>query len=180
MLPIAIVLAVAALVAAVFGPMVQDAIDGNVPGTPQPTAVSQTHAPTATPWTAMPTQVVAVTAAPATPAAAVTPDTVTPAPAVRIIDIEATGALELLDQAGAALRTISVTPGEQLLFRVSNTAGYQHSFWIGPRDRLQSGHTIGCPASPPGRMAPKSCRGPSRTTPPPWRSAAPSPVTSCC
>lgn len=51
----------------------------------------------------------------------------------RVIELEATATLQFL-QDGEQVRAIPVTPGETLHFRVDNTAGFDHSFYIG-RDR---------------------------------------------
>jgi hypothetical protein len=54
---------------------------------------------------------------------------------VRVIEIEATGALQFT-QGGEQVRDIPVTPGETVLFRVDNTAGFDHNLYIGRDDEL--------------------------------------------
>ncbi len=36
-----------------------------------------------------------------------------------------------------------MTPGETIIFRITNTAGYAHNFWIGPDAALMSNQTSG-------------------------------------
>jgi hypothetical protein len=59
-----------------------------------------------------------------------------PAPAgPRIIEIESDAALRLL-QDGVQISDIPVTPGETVLIRVDNTAGFEHNFYIGTDEEL--------------------------------------------
>jgi uncharacterized cupredoxin-like copper-binding protein len=55
----------------------------------------------------------------------------------RMIEIEATAALQFTDSTGNRLREIAVTPGETVMFRVHNTAGFDHSFYIGSEQELE-------------------------------------------
>jgi uncharacterized cupredoxin-like copper-binding protein len=43
----------------------------------------------------------------------------------------ATAALQFTTPSGEQLRDIPVTPGETVLFRIDNTAGFDHNFYIG-------------------------------------------------
>jgi uncharacterized cupredoxin-like copper-binding protein len=54
----------------------------------------------------------------------------------RVIELVATGALQFTDTAGNQVRDIPVTPGETVTFRVDNTAGFDHNFYIGTDDQL--------------------------------------------
>ena len=54
----------------------------------------------------------------------------------RVIEIEATAALQFTDERGNKLEEIAVTPGETVLFRVHNTAGFDHTFYIGSHSEL--------------------------------------------
>jgi hypothetical protein len=54
----------------------------------------------------------------------------------RVIDIHATAALQFVDERGNVLDEIGVTPGATVLFRVDNTAGFEHSFYIGSESEL--------------------------------------------
>jgi uncharacterized cupredoxin-like copper-binding protein len=58
-----------------------------------------------------------------------------PAAGPRIIEIESDAALRLL-QDGVPISDIPVTPGETVLFRVDNTAGFDHNFYIGTDEEL--------------------------------------------
>jgi len=58
-----------------------------------------------------------------------------PADAARVIEIEADAALRFL-QEGEPLTEIPVTPGETVLFRIDNTAGFAHNFYIGADEVL--------------------------------------------
>jgi hypothetical protein len=61
-----------------------------------------------------------------------------PAPAgeARVIELVATGALQFTDTAGSQVRDIAVTPGETVTFRIENTAGFDHNFYIGTDEQL--------------------------------------------
>ncbi len=68
----------------------------------------------------------------AEPAAGVgTPD------APRVIHVQATSSLQLLDETGAQLTSIDAAPGETIEFIVDNTAGFDHNFFIGTAAELQ-------------------------------------------
>jgi uncharacterized cupredoxin-like copper-binding protein len=54
----------------------------------------------------------------------------------RVIEIEATGALQFTDGRGDLLHEIAVTPGETVVFRVHNSADFEHSFYIGSESEL--------------------------------------------
>lgn len=55
----------------------------------------------------------------------------------RVIEIEATAALQFNDRTGNLLQEIVVTPGETVVFRVHNAAGFDHSFYIGSEEQLK-------------------------------------------
>jgi len=61
---------------------------------------------------------------------------VAPSGEARVIDLVATGALQFTDPAGTQVRDIPVTPGETITFRVDNTAGFDHDFYIGTDEQL--------------------------------------------
>ncbi|HSM33747.1 MAG TPA: hypothetical protein VK987_06625, partial [Anaerolineae bacterium] len=73
-------------------------------------------------------------AAPAEPAESGQP--AEPSAEARVIDLEADAAIRFL-QNGEQIRDIPVTPGETVIFRIDNTAGFAHNFWIGPDGELQ-------------------------------------------
>jgi uncharacterized cupredoxin-like copper-binding protein len=86
------------------------------------------------------------TAAPAEPEATAAPAE-PPSGEARVIDLEADAAIRFL-QDGQQIRNIEVTPGETVVFRIENTAGFAHNFFIGPDAELQqpNGRTdIGLP-----------------------------------
>jgi uncharacterized cupredoxin-like copper-binding protein len=56
----------------------------------------------------------------------------------RVIDLVADAALRFTDPSGEQLRDIPVTPGETVVFRVDNTAGFAHNFYIGTDAELMS------------------------------------------
>ena len=70
----------------------------------------------------------------------------------RVIELEATGALQFT-QGGEQVRDIPVTPGETVLFRVTNTAGFDHNFYVGTDDVLSAPNAtteVGIPTWPSG------------------------------
>jgi uncharacterized cupredoxin-like copper-binding protein len=75
------------------------------------------------------------------------PDTETPA-TPRVIDVVANGAIHFTDTDGETLSAIAVTPGETVVFRVDNTAAFEHAFYIGVESEVSvSGGTtdVGIP-----------------------------------
>jgi uncharacterized cupredoxin-like copper-binding protein len=54
----------------------------------------------------------------------------------RVIELEADAAIRFL-QDGEQIRNIDVTPGETIIFRITNTAGFAHNFYIGADEDLQ-------------------------------------------
>jgi hypothetical protein len=58
--------------------------------------------------------------------------------AARIIELDANAALQFTDKAGTLVSEIAVTPGETITFKVTNTAGYLHNFYIGTDQQLMS------------------------------------------
>jgi len=78
----------------------------------------------------------AESAAPAAGSAAPGGEPVAPSGEARVIDLVATGALQFTDPAGTQVRDIPVTPGETITFRVDNTAGFDHDFYIGTDEQL--------------------------------------------
>jgi uncharacterized cupredoxin-like copper-binding protein len=77
-------------------------------------------------------------AAPVEPPAesAVPAESVAPAGEARVIELVATGALQFTDPAGTQVKDIPVTPGETITFRIDNTAGFDHNFYIGTDEQL--------------------------------------------
>ena len=54
----------------------------------------------------------------------------------RVIELEADAAIRFL-QDGEQIRELEVTPGETVLFRVDNTAGFPHNLYIGSDEELR-------------------------------------------
>ena len=55
----------------------------------------------------------------------------TPSGEARVIDLVANAALQFTTPDGTHVTDIPVTPGETILFRIDNTAGFDHNFYIG-------------------------------------------------
>ena len=55
--------------------------------------------------------------------------------ATRLIELEETVSLQI-HQNGQQISSLTVKMGETLHFRITNTAGYPHNFYIGPADKL--------------------------------------------
>lgn len=53
-----------------------------------------------------------------------------------LVELEADAALRFVGNDGAPVLAIGVVPGETLLIRVDNTAGFEHSFFIGTEEEL--------------------------------------------
>jgi nitrite reductase (NO-forming) len=89
-------------------------------------------------------------AASAGPAAssATTPGPSTATGAVsRTIDLDETGALQIT-QDGQPVSELTVKVGETIHFRISNSAGFDHDFYIGTPDQLSQGQVDGLPGVP--------------------------------
>ena len=65
----------------------------------------------------------------------------------RVIELEMNGALQIRS-AGTQIKDIPGTPGETIVFKITNTAGYAHNFWIGPDAALMSNQTTGLTGIP--------------------------------
>jgi len=65
-------------------------------------------------------------------------DTMPPAGEARVIELVATAALQFTDPAGTQIKDIPVTPGETVTFRIDNTAGFDHNFYIGTDEQLMT------------------------------------------
>jgi hypothetical protein len=55
----------------------------------------------------------------------------------RVIEIESTASLQFTDGSGDQLEEITVAPGEIVIFRVHNSAGFDHNFYIGTASELE-------------------------------------------
>ena len=74
--------------------------------------------------------------APAAASGAPEGEAAAPAGEARVIELVATGALQFTDPAGHQVRDIPLTPGETVTFRIDNTAGFDHNFYIGTDEQL--------------------------------------------
>jgi mono/diheme cytochrome c family protein/uncharacterized cupredoxin-like copper-binding protein len=61
----------------------------------------------------------------------------------RVIKLDLTGQLTITDPSGTQASSIAVVPGETVKFEVTNTAGFDHNFWVGAPSQLASGNTTG-------------------------------------
>jgi mono/diheme cytochrome c family protein/uncharacterized cupredoxin-like copper-binding protein len=60
----------------------------------------------------------------------------------RIIELDLTGTLQITDTEGTKVATIPVVAGETVTFRVTNTAGFDHNFYLGAPDVLSTTTTM--------------------------------------
>ena len=56
----------------------------------------------------------------------------------RVIELNVTGTLQITDPAGDKLASIPVKAGETVTFRVTNTAGFDHNFYLGAESVLST------------------------------------------
>jgi uncharacterized cupredoxin-like copper-binding protein len=63
------------------------------------------------------------------------------------IELEETADLHIT-QNGSPVQSIAVTPGETVTFKITNSAGFSHDFFIGPPDQLSGNNTAGLPGIP--------------------------------
>jgi hypothetical protein len=119
----------------------------STPGAPA-TAAPESAAPeSAAPESAAPESAAPESAAPESAApASQAPASQAPGEA-RVIELEEDAALQILLD-GTKVTDIPVTPGETILFRITNTAGYAHNFWIGTDQQLMTNQVAGLPGVP--------------------------------
>lgn len=72
----------------------------------------------------------------------------TPADA-RVIRLELTAALEIVDEEGAPVEALAVRAGETVRFELENSAGFAHDFYIGAAGELAADQTSDLPGVPP-------------------------------
>ena len=87
----------------------------------------------------------AASAAPGTPAPVTSPGT---ADNPRVIQVTETGSLSITDASGAPVTQIAVVPGETIQFQVTNSAGFDHDFYVGSADKLQGNAVDGLAGLP--------------------------------
>jgi mono/diheme cytochrome c family protein/uncharacterized cupredoxin-like copper-binding protein len=66
----------------------------------------------------------------------------------RVIKLDETAQLQITDDAGKQITVIPVKAGETVTFEVTNTAGFDHNFYIGAQDALQAGSVAGLQGIP--------------------------------
>ncbi len=64
-----------------------------------------------------------------------------------MIELEETADLHIT-QNGSPVQSIAVTPGETVTFKITNTAGFDHDFFIGPPDKLSGNDVTGLQGIP--------------------------------
>lgn len=70
-----------------------------------------------------------------------------PPAAGRVIELEMTSAMQI-HQDGVQITELNVAIGETITFRIENTAGFDHNFFIGPDERLAVDDVDGLPGIP--------------------------------
>jgi len=65
----------------------------------------------------------------------------------RVIELEETGALRIT-QNGQRVTNIPVIPGETIRFLITNTAGFDHDFYIGTEEQLAANRVEGLSGVP--------------------------------
>jgi hypothetical protein len=69
------------------------------------------------------------------------------APSGQVIELELTSSLQI-HQGGQQVSSLAVKAGETIHFKITNTAGFQHDFYIGPPDQLGQNLVSGLPGVP--------------------------------
>jgi nitrite reductase (NO-forming) len=105
-----------------------------------PANVGGSPAPAATPATAP-------SAAPAAPSDPTPVPSAVAGTASRAIELDETGALQIT-QDGQPVSDLQVKEGETIHFRITNSAGFDHDFYIGTADQLSEGQVAGLPGVP--------------------------------
>jgi hypothetical protein len=54
-----------------------------------------------------------------------------------VVELQAAPWLRFTDLSGRSIEAIAVVPGETVVFRVTNTAGFEQNFWVGTDDELR-------------------------------------------
>jgi hypothetical protein len=66
----------------------------------------------------------------------------------RVVELQATNTLQFTTPDGERVTDIPVTPGETVVFRVDNVAGFDHNFLIGTDQELSVPNASGLPGIP--------------------------------
>jgi uncharacterized cupredoxin-like copper-binding protein len=64
-----------------------------------------------------------------------------------VIDLEETSSLTIL-QNGQPATSIPIVAGQTYTFNITNSAGFDHDFYLGPPDKLTAGTVDGLPGVP--------------------------------
>jgi plastocyanin len=89
-----------------------------------------------------------VVTAPGTPPGPLPETAPSMAPEVgRVVELEMNAPMQIL-QGGEQVRELNVAVGETITFRITNTAGYEHNFFIGPEADLMANQVEGLPGIP--------------------------------
>jgi hypothetical protein len=65
-----------------------------------------------------------------------------------VIKLDETASLTITDASGTKVSSIPVVAGETIQFEVTNTAGFDHNFYIGSKDDLSGGNTASAQGIP--------------------------------
>jgi uncharacterized cupredoxin-like copper-binding protein len=65
-----------------------------------------------------------------------------------VIELNLTAALQITNPDGSAASSLAVQNGTTYTFRITNSAGFAHNFFIGPQAQLSSDQTSGLPGLP--------------------------------
>jgi len=68
-------------------------------------------------------------------------------PTGQVIELELTGSLQI-HQAGQQVSELAVKAGETVHFKITNSAGFDHDFYIGTPDQLSQNQVSGLPGIP--------------------------------
>ena len=74
----------------------------------------------------------------------------------RVIRLELTAALQIVDGQGAPVEALAVSAGETVRFELDNSAGFPHDFFIGAVGELAADQTSDLPGVPSWSSGPRS------------------------
>ena len=135
LLPVAILLASCASSAATWT---------FAPPTPGPTPGQRSPGPSAGPSEARSAH---PSAAPSARPGSPGPSSVASPGRTRVIELDLTASLGI-EEDGTRVTSLAVRVGERIHFRITNTAGFAHDFFIGPASALSTNQTDGLPGIP--------------------------------
>ena len=105
----------------------------------------------------------------------------TPEPGLvsRVLPVLLSPDLRITDVFGKTISQIPVTPGETVMFAVSNIAGFENNFYIGPADRLKENQVAGLPGLLLAFLLWRTVREPPRTSSVDRGTTAAPPMLAC-